>query len=166
LLTYARIDPALLDQVQAHQLFENVTEHYLSLAGHRFDHVDQLASVPTPVRVVWCLWMFLADVGGNGVRDYLWNHCHSWSELREVHQALVTVGADDLRVLLESCISLSLGRDVTDFLGQGAVKEWAAQFPPIISFDLDEINSRSIDLAYPTASEIVASYIRKHRQEF
>ena len=43
---YKRIDPVLLEEPDAHTLFQHVTDHYLGCAGNNFGNVDRLAAVP------------------------------------------------------------------------------------------------------------------------
>ena len=163
---YAPIDPRLLEEPHAHQLFQNVAEHYLGLAGDSFEEVEQLVDVPAQARLVWRLWLFLAEVGGSGVVGYLWNYCHSFAELREIHAALVEVGADELRTLLETGIRSSVEQGHGEFLEESDAREWAWLFAKSVALSDDEVNTASLQVAYPGASEVVASYIRANRSSF
>ncbi len=162
---YTPIDPSMLDEADAHQLFQNVADHYLKCAANSFEYVEQLSSAPPSARLIWRLWIFLAEVSGSGVCDYLWNHCLSLQELQEIHGALDKVQAVDMRRLLEAGIRSSLDQNIGEFLDQLGAKEWAAQFSTIEGLSDDELNDKSYEVAYPLCSEIIASYIRGHQFE-
>lgn len=163
---YGPIERMLLDEADAHQLFQNVSDHYLAMAGDSYTNVDGVKDIPPNVRIVWCLWKFLAEVSGGGVNDYLWNHCFKLMELQEIHDALLALDAVEMLDLLETGIRIALDENCGEFLDDSGAKEWAQKFEKKFDIDSEELDQRSGKLAYPTMSEIVAKFIRLHRSEF
>jgi Domain of unknown function (DUF4375) len=163
---YVPIDQFQLDEVEAHQLCENASGHYLAMAGNNFSNTDAVEAVPSNVRIVWCLWIFLSQIGGCGVHDYLWNHCFKLADVQEVHNALRAVDAIEMLDLLETGIRIAFDENCGEFLDDPGAREWAQKFEKKIDLDTEELDRRSWELADPVMTEIVARFIRLHRSEF
>jgi hypothetical protein len=162
---YNRMNSEAVSEPDAHQLFQDVAEHYHSCVGGYLGGVED-DDVPREVRVVCRLWYFLAEIGGGGINDYLWNQCFRLRVLQQVHADLTEIGATGLTSLLESGIRVALNANMGEFLEDAGAREWAGQFlqaPEISPGDLDSLSSRA---AYPEGSEIVARYIRQNRTAF
>lgn len=148
----------MLDEADAHQLFQNVADYYWS--------ADSDPDVPESVRLVVRLWNFLTEVSIDGVNDYLWNYCHSLNVLQKIHAALQAIHADELCALLEAGVCSDKMEQVGEFWCDADAQQWAAQFCNPQSLTFEQINRMSMQLAYPLASELVAAYIRSHRSDF
>jgi len=156
---YNRMSSEALGEREGHQLFQNVWEHYHGcVGGYLGDGED--ADVPMQVRVVSRLSYFLAEIGGGGVNDYLWNHCSNLRTLQQVYADLTEVGATELKSLLESGIRVALHSNIGEFLEDQGAREWAEQFATAPDISPKELDRRSSVAAYPAGSEIVAKYIR------
>ena len=162
---YNRMSSEALGEPEAHQLFQNVAEHYHGcVGGYLGDREDE--NVPRQVRVVCRLWFFLAEIGGGGINDYLWNHCSSLRTLRQVRADLTEVRATELGGLLESGVRVALHSNIGEFLEDEGAHEWAARFasaPEVSPEDLDRLSAMA---AYPSGSEVVARYVRQNVEAF
>jgi hypothetical protein len=160
-----RMNSEAVGEPEAHQLFQNVSEHYHGCVGGYLGDLED-EDVPPQVRIVSRLWYLLAEIGGGGINDYLWNHCFSLRTLQQVHADLTEVGATELTSLLESGVRTAMNCNIGEFLEDEGAREWATQFvgaPEISPEDLDSLSSRA---AYPAGSEIVARYIQQNRKMF
>jgi hypothetical protein len=162
---YTPIASALLGEPDAHQLFQNVANHYLACADNDYGSVDCVEGAPQSARIVWRLWMFLAEVGGGGVNDFLWNHCFKLTELQQIHSDLLSVEATSLRELLETGIRMAVEHEQGEFLEDTGGREWAGRFAKKHDVDTTAVDELSMAAAYPAGSEIVARFIRAHWAE-
>jgi hypothetical protein len=162
---YNLMNSVALEEPDAHELFQNVAEHYHGCVGGYLGDLED-EDVPSPVRVVCRLWFFLAEIGGGGVNDYLWNHCFSLRTLRQVHADLAAIGATELRSLLETGIRMALDSNIGEFLEDPGAREWARGFKKSMEISPEELDDLSMAGAYPTGSEIVATFIRQNIREF
>jgi len=154
-----------LGERDAHQLFQNVWEHYTGcVGGYLGDGED--ADVPMQVRTVCRLSYFLAEIGGGGINDYLWNHCFKLRTLQQIYADLGEVGATHLMSLLESGIRLALQSNNGEFLEDEGAHEWAEQFTSAPDISSEELDRQSSYAAYPGGSEAVAEYVRKNIEAF
>lgn len=162
---FPRMDPADLEEAEAHQLFQDVEDHYHGCVGGFLGDVED-QDVPREVRVVCRLWFFLAEIGGGGVRDYLWNHCSKLRTLQQIHADLMTVEAHELRVLLEAGIKFTYVGNSGEFLEDPGAPEWAREFQNTTGVESDDLDALSEAAAYPEGSVIVANYIRRNVEKF
>ena len=162
---FLRIDPAVLEEVDPHQLFQDVADHYHGSVGGYLGDVEDI-DVPSQVRVVGRLWFFLAEIGGGGIRDYLWNHCFSLRTLKQIHADLGEVGAQELRSMLEAGIKITADRNCGEFLEDPGAREWAGRFENTVAIASDDLDGLSSAAAYPKGSAIVANYIKRNAALF
>lgn len=161
---YNRMDPSALQETEAHQLFQNVADHYQGCEGFFGAPAD--INVPTEVRLVCRLWFFLAEIGGGGINDYLWNHCFNLAALQQVQADLREIGALELLDLLEAGICISLESSCGEFLEDEGARVWASQFRNKLNLSPEQLDALSLAAAYPGGSEIIARFIRVNRTLF
>lgn len=163
---YRPIEAAALAEPDAHELFQLVTDHYLACADNDWERIEVIEGTPPEVKIVWRLWLFLAGVGGGGVCDHLWNHCHRLADLKQVHHDLQRVNAVSMLSLVESAIRLTLDTSYGEYLDDEGAADWSAQFTCDATTTADDLNRLSMDVAYPECSEIVAAFVRANARVF
>lgn len=163
---YVPCDSRILNEPNAHLLFQEVANHYLACAGNSFENTERLEAATSEVALVWRLWLFLASIGGGGVCDFLANHCFTLKQLQSAHADLATVGAGQMRELLEAAIRLTVDTNYGEYLDDSGAREWSTHFFRKPSLSAEELNSKSMQLAAPATSEVVAAFIRTNRHRF
>lgn len=158
----------VFDQPDDHFLFESVFYHLLRQFDNLYPPIEVFetaSGMSECAKVVWCLWQFAVEVSGNGIPDYLLNHCPEIAQLIFTHHALKLVLADELVALLEAAIPLV--REVSIEYGEFSEfpkDTWLDQFQvnPVWP-DLEMISEPSWILSTAPLSTLVATYLRAHR---
>ena len=167
---FVPIPDNIFDQSDDHFVFESVFYHLLKLFDNQIppsNLVEEHPGIPECAKVAWYLWQFAMEVSSSGIPDYLLNHCPSAEQMMLTHQALKTVGADELRILLEAAIPFA--REKSKVYGEFSVfprDAWFDQFHvnPLWP-DLEKISEPSWNLGASPLSTLVATYLRAHRVE-
>lgn len=126
--------------------FQELAEHIRPQAEAQ-PYVTDLAradELPQQARALYFLWMFYAEVGGNGIEVYLLEQEGHFT--RQAHEALRLVGASELLARLEAGIPHALASGNAEF-STGSDLAWFRQFQPTPKFptlqsvdaDIDEL---------------------------
>jgi len=166
---YRPINPEFLEEPDQGLLIENIVNHYQAITGYNYEKIDDVRNAPSQVKIVWSLWLFYAEVAGNGVVDFLWNHCFNFSKLQEIHESLQTVGATRMLKLLEEGIQLSLdgNEDCCEILNDPEARKWAEHLSGEKSdMDAEQLNDVSMDMINEEIPKVLADYIRLYKAVF
>ena len=109
--------------------FEEIVQHIQPQAESQPYVTDlaRIADLPPPARALYFLWMFYAEVGGNGIECFLLEpHGHFTPQ---AYEALRLVGAVELVERLEAGIPHALATGCAEF-GTGSNLDWFKQFHP------------------------------------
>ncbi|MFZ6781296.1 DMP19 family protein [Undibacterium sp. Ji83W] len=165
---YTPISDTVFDQPDDHFLFESIFYHLLKKFDNLYPPIEVFetaSGMPECAKVAWCLWQFAAEVSGNGIPDYLLNHCPEIKQLIFTHHALKLVLADELVVLLEAAIPLA--REASIEYGEFSdfpKDAWLDQFQVNLVWpDLEMISQPSWALSAAPLSSLVGTYLRAHR---
>ena len=101
---YQKFSRAQFDKTERRLWFQELAKHIAPQAESRpfVTDLNRLADLPREVRAIYFLWMFGAEVGGNGIE------CLSLQQqglfIPQMHEALQLIGAVELVERLEAAI--------------------------------------------------------------
>lgn len=166
------VPDSVLYQADDFLLLEGVYYHLFRLFGSEFTPAKKLEErldIPECAKVGWHLWVFVIEISGGGIPDFLMNHCHSAEQLISTHRALQTIQADGMLILLEA--SIPLVRESAKEYGEFSDfprHEWIDQFQVHPAWpDLEAISKseRSWSEAALPLTKLAANFLRAHRSE-
>ncbi|HYO62687.1 MAG TPA: hypothetical protein VER08_03420 [Pyrinomonadaceae bacterium] len=142
--------------------FQELAEHVRQQAESRpyVTDMERIATLPREARALYFLWMFYAEVGGNGIEHFLLEPQGLFTP--QAHEALRMVGASELVERLEAGIPHALASDAE--FSAGSDVAWFRQFranpkyPTLQSVD-DDIH----DLAGDDLREKANAFIESQR---
>ena len=122
--------------------FQELVEHIRPQAeSHPYvTDLARAAELPQQARALYFLWMFYAEVGGNGIECFLLEPQGHFTP--QAHEALRLVGASELVARLEAGIPHALASGSAEF-SAGSDLTWLRQFrvnpkyPTLQSVDVD-----------------------------
>ena len=113
--------------------FQELVEHIRPQAESQPYVTDlaRAAELPQQARALYFLWMFYAEVGGNGIESFLLEPQGHFAP--QAHEALRLVGASELIERLEAGIPHALESGCAEFTA-GSDLAWFKQFQPTPKF--------------------------------
>lgn len=109
--------------------FQEMVEHIRPQAESEPYVTDlvRTSELPPPARALYFLWMFYAEVGGNGIEYFLLEQQGHFTP--QVHEALRLVGAPEVLERLEAGIPHAVASDCAEF-STGPDLDWFRRFQP------------------------------------
>lgn len=142
--------------------FEKLAEH-ISPHAESEPYVTDLAraaELPAPARAIYFLWMFQAEVAGNGLEYFLLEQQGHFTP--QAHEALNMIGASELVERLEAGIPHALALDAEFTTGSDLA--WFRQFQPREPYpDLESVDDGVYDLVESDLLDKVNAFIEAQR---
>ena len=128
---YQPFSRAKFDSTERDLWFQELVEHIRPQAESQPYVTDlaRAAELPEQARALYFLWIFQAEVGGNGIECFLLEPSGHFAP--QAHEALRLVGASELVARLEAGIPHALGSGCAEF-SVGSDLAWFRQFQPSI----------------------------------
>ena len=158
----------LLDCDDDGWVFQEVHEYVQDLLGenwHPISNVELLKNAPQSIKNIYYLWQFSAEVGGNGLYNYIVNdyECYSNEEWLATHQAMLAIKDINLAQRFESAVLL--GFDIDD-IALVHDKNKFSHFKIHSEFNhLDKLDKDIYQIVNTPLETKAAQYIRNHSAE-
>ena len=143
---YQPFSRAKFDSTERDLWFQELVEHIRPQAESQPYVTDlaRAAELPEQARALYFLWIFQAEVGGNGIECFLLEPSGHFAP--QAHEALRLVGASELVARLEAGIPHALGSGCAEF-SVGSDLAWFRQFQPSPKFPtLQSVDADIYDL--------------------
>src|SRR5262245_60174332 len=143
--------------------FQELVEHIRPQAESQPYVTDlvRAAELPQQARALYFLWMFYAEVGGNGIECFLLEPQGHFTP--QAHEALRLVGASELVERLEAGIPHALASGCAEFT-RGSDLAWFRQFQPNSKFPtLQSVDADIYDLAADDLRDKATAFIEAER---
>jgi hypothetical protein len=162
---YSHVPPEVYKTTDDGWLFEAVFMHVEGLLGQDWfpiTNVEKLPDVPDAARHVWYAWLFAAEVGGNGLFDYLVNNNPTVPEIAHTLEALEIIGAKDMNSRLKSAIHLCRAESSELWMQPDSKKLESIELDPKYG-DFDTVDDNIYDEIQAPFAYIAAMFIRENR---
>ena len=143
--------------------FQELAEHSRPQAESQPYVTDlaRAAELPQQARALYFLWMFYAEVGGNGIENFLLQQLGVFAP--QAHEALRLVGASELVERLEAGIPHALSSGSAEF-SAGSDLTWFRQFQPTPKFPtLQSVDADIYDLVGDDLRDKANAFIEAQR---
>jgi hypothetical protein len=162
---YSPINPEIFETTDDGWLFQSVFDHLATLLGvdwQPITNIEKLHNVPDAARHVWYAWWFAAEVGGNGLFDYLVNLTQSTNDIIHTLAALRAIGADDMTSRFTSAIVLSKSEGAELWLEPQSIQLASLQLD-LLYPDFQAIEKAIYNEIQMPFSKAAAKFIRENR---
>ena len=162
---YRPINTEIFETTDDGWLFQSVSDHLETLLGNDWcpiTNIEKLPGVPDVTKHVWYAWSFAAEVGGNGLLDYLVNLNRTTTEVIHTLAALGAIGANDMHSRLTSAVVLSRIEGSDLWLDSESVRLETLCVDPHYT-DFQAVDRDIYNEAAKPFSSVVAKFIRKNR---
>lgn len=159
---YTNLPTSLFAEVDDHWLFQSVSDHLQNLLGeqwHPITNIEVMPGVPKAAKHVWYAWGFYAEVGGNGLYDYLVNHSQLTTEIIHTRNALAAIGATEMKSRFTSAIVLSKSEDAEFWQEPDSVRLAELQVDPAYP-NFQAVDKDIFQVVEASFLSAVAIYIR------
>ena len=162
---YSPINPEIFETTDDGWLFQSVFDHLATLLGTDWQpitNIENLCGVPDVAKQVYYAWWFAAEVGGNGLFDYLVNLNQSTTDIIHTLAALRAIGANDMKSRFTSAIVLSRNEGAELWLESDSIKLEPLQLDPLYP-DFQAVEKDIYTEIQKPFSQVAAEFIRQNR---
>ena len=162
---YKPLPPEVFETTDDGWLFQSVFDHLAMLLGDNWQpitNIENLSNVPDAAKHVYYAWFFAAEIGGNGLYDYVANHVQSSTLIVHTLAALSAIGTFDMQSRLTSAIVLSKDEGAELWLDSEAAQLEILGIDPLYP-DFRAVDEGIFNEVQAPFSSSAAQFIRENR---